>query len=67
MSRHHRILPGGNVQTALRALQDRSDAGRVAPGAFTLATRTTKQTFIKGRRRTQEAEETGSQAGNFWS
>lgn len=67
MTRHHRILPGGSLQTALRTLQDRADAGRVAPGAFTLATRTSKQTFIKGRRRTQEAEETSGQSGAFWS
>lgn len=61
MTRHHRILPAGSLQTALRTLQDRADAARVAPGTGALVTRSARQTFIRVRRRQAQVveEQTG--------
>lgn len=57
MSTSHRIIPTGQLQTALRSLQASGDSARVRAGAFTLTTRTAKGTIVKGRRRAEPAEE----------
>lgn len=53
----HLVLPGGQLQTALRSLQDSGAAAQIRPGAFTLTTRTAKGTTVKGRRRAEATEE----------